>query len=189
MAENLHQVFADSVFQCYFKFPFFFIYLWNSNCQKPLFFLKKSNILKSLKLLQSDHWIWPETVSVNILIWLGMVGITASRNCGFPVFFCNFKIVIVMSVRLPVGTKPWCRKAAILVVFTTVSLITVVLIDVYVQAARCLHALWIFRAPRKTCWSGFWTTQLGPSPDDPLIDLTAISTFGRTTLSLAVKIA
>ena len=43
--------------------------------------------------------------------------------------------------------------------------------------------------PVKCLWSGCWTTQLGPHFDDSLIDLTAISTHGITTLSVAIWIA
>ena len=38
-------------------------------------------------------------------------------------------------------------------------------------------------------WSGFLTILLGPRPDDTVIDITAISTPGITTLSIAVKVA
>ena len=40
---------------------------------------------------------------------------------------------------------------------------------------------------KKTLWSGFWTALVCPRPDDPVIDLTAISTLGITMFSIAVK--
>ena len=40
----------------------------------------------------------------------------------------------------------------------------------------------------KSLWSEFWTTLFGPCFDEPVIDLTAISTLRITTLSIAVKI-
>ena len=43
--------------------------------------------------------------------------------------------------------------------------------------------------PKKSLWSESWTTLLGPRPDDPVIDLMAISTLGITTLTIVVKIA
>ena len=43
--------------------------------------------------------------------------------------------------------------------------------------------------PIKSSWSGFWIIQLRPRTDDSVIDLTAISTHGITTLSIAVKLA
>ena len=44
-----------------------------------------------------------------------------------------------------------------------------------------------FVFPVKSFLSGFWTTLSGLCPDEPVIDLTAISTRGLTILSIAVK--
>ena len=41
----------------------------------------------------------------------------------------------------------------------------------------------------KSLWSGFWTTLFGPCPDHPVINLTAFSTLGMTSLYIAAKIA
>ena len=43
--------------------------------------------------------------------------------------------------------------------------------------------------PMKSLRSRFWTTLLSPCPDDPVIDLTAISTRRISTLFIAVKIS
>ena len=43
--------------------------------------------------------------------------------------------------------------------------------------------------PKKSLRSGFWTSVFGPCPDKSVIDFTAISTLGITTLSMAVIIA
>ena len=41
----------------------------------------------------------------------------------------------------------------------------------------------------KSFWSGFWTTLRGPRLNGAMIDVTAISTYGITTFSFAVKFA
>ena len=42
--------------------------------------------------------------------------------------------------------------------------------------------------PKKSRLSGFWISLLSPCPDEPLIDLTAITNLRITILSIAVKI-
>ena len=42
--------------------------------------------------------------------------------------------------------------------------------------------------PMKSLLSGFWIVLLGPCPDELVIGLTAISTRGKTALSISAKV-
>ena len=64
-----------------------------------------------------------------------------------------------------------------------------VLINVQFYSPKSRHEWSVSVIPVKSFWSGFWTTLLGPRPDDSVVDFTAISTRGCTNLSIAVKIA
>ena len=91
----------------------------------------------------------------------------------------------IMSVRISVIIRSQCWKVAILETFIITSFIISILIKVQTYSAT------VFSIPCEVSSIRFLdqTMLQGPRPDDPVIDLTAISTHRFTTLSIAVKIA